>query len=261
MGITIRLHRCRRLPNRCNRQHEKPGYFTQVDGNLGEQFVVNVGNLRIETIESQPFAENSYVVNPIGETECVVVDPGFEPNKIFDYLREQGLTPAAFLNTHGHSDHIAGNDAMKRKWPDCPLVIGVGDAEKLTDAVKNLSAPFGVELISPAADVLVREGETYSAAGIEFEVLETPGHSIGHVVFVCKTQPWIVLGGDVLFQGSIGRTDFPDGSFQALASAIHAKLFTMPDETLVFPGHGPATTVGAEKRTNPFVGIPAGYRG
>jgi glyoxylase-like metal-dependent hydrolase (beta-lactamase superfamily II) len=140
------------------------------------------------------------------------------------------------------------------------LVIGAGDAEKLTNPNLNLSAAFGLALTSPPADNLVREGDRFAAAGIELEVLETPGHSIGHVVFVYKAEePWQVLGGDVLFAGSIGRTDFPDGSFEELSAAIHGKLFPMPDDTIVLPGHGPSTTIGREKRTNPYVGAPAGY--
>jgi glyoxylase-like metal-dependent hydrolase (beta-lactamase superfamily II) len=115
-------------------------------------------------------------------------------------------------------------------------------------------------LISPPADVLVREGEVYSAAGIDLEIRETPGHSRGHVVFVWKSQPWVVFGGDVLFRGSIGRTDFPDGDFDELAAAIHQKLFTMPADTIVLPGHGPTTTIGHERLTNPYVGAPAGRR-
>ena len=219
-------------------------------------------HLKLATIVSVPFVENTYVAHLAGRKDCVVVDPGLEPDKIFAYLDAQGLTPAAILNTHGHSDHIAGNRAMKDRWPDCPLVIGAADAAKLTDAVANLSAPFGIELISPEADRLVREGETYSAAGFDLEVFETPGHSCGHVIFLWKAgQPWRVFGGDVLFEGSIGRTDFPDGSFEQLAEAIHGKLFTLPDKTIVLPGHGGPTTVGQEKRNNPFVGAPAGYAG
>lgn len=119
----------------------------------------------------------------------------------------------------------------------------------------------GSSYISPPADQVVVEGETYSAAGIDLEVFDTPGHSAGHVVFVWKgTSPWVVIGGDVLFQGSIGRTDFPDGSFEQLRESIHQKLFTLPDDTIVLPGHGPATTVGIEKQTNQFVGAPAGFQ-
>jgi glyoxylase-like metal-dependent hydrolase (beta-lactamase superfamily II) len=217
--------------------------------------------LRLRIIESQPFAENTYVAHLDGQAECVVVDPGFEPDKIVDALEENRLVPAAILITHGHSDHIAGNEVMKRIWPNCPLVVGVQDAPKLTDPVQNLSAPFGVRLVSPPADVLVRDGETYSAAGLDLHVLETPGHSSGHVVFVWKSKPWVVFGGDVLFRGSIGRTDFPDGDFEQLRQAIHDKLFTMPRDTVVLPGHGPPTTVGHERLTNPFVGAPAGYIG
>ncbi len=216
--------------------------------------------LKLATIVSQPFAENTYVVRIEGAAECLIVDPGFEPDKILAFVERHQLTPAAILNTHGHSDHIAGNRAMKDQWPACPLVIGRGDAPKLTDARLNLSAAYGVELTSPPADVLVCEGDVYSAGGIDLEVLEAPGHSIGHVVFVWKGgDPWIVIGGDVLFRGSIGRTDFPDGSFEQLAHAIWTKLFTLPNNTIVLPGHGPTTTIGDEKKSNPFVGQPAGY--
>jgi glyoxylase-like metal-dependent hydrolase (beta-lactamase superfamily II) len=210
---------------------------------------------------SAPFDENTYIAHFDGLTGCVVIDPGFEPQAILDYLGEHSLTPGAILCTHGHSDHIFGNGVLKQQWPACPLVIGEGDAPKLIDPVLNLSAAFGFAITSPPADRTLREGECYSAAGLEFTVLEAPGHSVGHIVLLCKqTQPWRLFGGDVLFAGSIGRTDFPDGSFEQLRDAIEAKLFTLPDNTIVLPGHGPETTIGREKRTNPFVGAPAGYK-
>ena len=216
----------------------------------------------IARIVSMPFEENTYVAHLPGRTDCLVFDPGFEPDKILAYLEESNLEPAAIVCTHGHSDHIAGNAALKVRWPECPLVIGHGDAAKLTDPELNLSAPFGAELVSPPADKLVREADVFESAGMRLEVFETPGHSIGHVVFLDRAvDPWRVYGGDVLFSGSIGRTDFPDGSFEQLEIAIHEKLFTLPDHTIVLPGHGPPTTVGTEKRSNPFVGAPAGYQG
>jgi glyoxylase-like metal-dependent hydrolase (beta-lactamase superfamily II) len=207
-----------------------------------------------------PFDENTYIAHFPGEMTCVVIDPGLEPHAIVEYLEENALRPAAILCTHGHSDHIAGNAELKRRWPDCPVVIGAGDAIKLIDSELNLSAPFGFPITSPPADRTLSEGEQFRAAGLEFDVLEAPGHSVGHVVFLCRqTQPWRLFGGDVLFQGSVGRTDFPDGSFEVLRDAIHHKLFTLPDDTIVYPGHGPETTIGGEKRRNPFVGAPAGY--
>ncbi len=143
---------------------------------------------------------------------------------------------------------------MKNRWPDCPLVIGAGDAPKLTDPVLNLSAGFGYKLLSPPADRVLRDGDAFSAAGFDLEVREIPGHSIGHVVFIWKAaSPSVVFGGDVLFAGSIGRTDFPDGDFDQLAAGIRRHLYTLPDATMVLPGHGPATTVGQEKRGNSFV--------
>ncbi len=211
---------------------------------------------QIRTVVSMPFDENSYVISLPGEKECLVVDPGFDPQQIEDTIKENQLSPAAFLCTHGHSDHIAGNAYLKQCWPDCPLVIGHGDASKLTDPVGNLSAGFGFKVVSPVADQTVKEGDVLELAGMKLLVRETPGHSIGHVVFVIEaSEPPIVIGGDVLFAGSIGRTDFPDGSFDELKQSIHQKLFILPDETVVLAGHGPTTTIGVEKRTNPFVGL------
>lgn len=183
----------------------------------------------------------------------MVVDPGFEPEAILLELRQRNLQLAAILNTHGHVDHIAGNRAIKQAFPDAPLVIGTNDAPMLTDPQLNLSANWGFNIVSPPADQLVAEGETVSFAGLDFEVLDIPGHSPGHVVFVVQgADPGMVLGGDVLFSGSIGRTDFPGGSLPTLLAGIRKKLWPMPGETRVYPGHGPVTTVGHERETNPF---------
>ncbi len=212
----------------------------------------------ILSIVSAIFEENAYLAYLEGRSDTLVVDPGLEPEKIVAALQERGLTPAAILCTHGHADHIAGNAALKERWPECPLVIGSGDAAKLSDPVGNLSAGFDFNLLSPPADRTVSEGELLEYAGFKLEVRDTPGHSSGHVVFVAKDLcPIQVFGGDVLFAGSVGRTDFPDGSFSELKQAIHEKLFSLPDDTIILPGHGPPTTVGEEKRSNPFVGLNA----
>jgi glyoxylase-like metal-dependent hydrolase (beta-lactamase superfamily II) len=124
----------------------------------------------------------------------------------------------------------------------------------LTDSMLNLSGPFGFDVTSPPADRLVSEGEKLHVAGIELEVFEVPGHSPGHVVYLVReTKPFTVLGGDVLFRGSVGRTDFPGGSFEVLRTGIERVLWPLPTDTVVYPGHGPVTTTGHEKRTNQFL--------
>jgi len=213
-------------------------------------------SLQIHTIVSMPFAENTYVLHREGQSDCVVIDPGLEPELILDCLADNGLRPAVILNTHGHADHIAGNEALKQAFPEAPLIIGKNDEPLLTDPMANMSAPFGFEIVSRPADRLVREGDQLEFAGLTFDVLDIPGHSPGHVVFVLRDEPVTrVFGGDVLFQGSIGRTDFPGGDMRLLVSGIRKKLFPMADETQVYPGHGETTTIGEEKRTNPFVNI------
>lgn len=209
--------------------------------------------LHIRTIVSMPFQENTYVVWRPGSTECAVIDPGLQPDSIEDCLREESLTVAAILNTHGHADHIAGNAAMKQLAPDAPLIIGAGDVPMLSDPEANMSAPIGFAVLSPPADRTVKEGDTIEAAGITFRVLDIPGHSPGHIVFVCEGTPIQVFGGDVLFRGSIGRYDFPGSNGPLLLEGIRRKLFALPADTVVYPGHGPVTTVGHEMRTNPFL--------
>src|SRR5207244_8915701 len=210
--------------------------------------------LQIHTIVSMPFEENTYVVRVPGRADAIVIDPGLEPELILDYLRGEGLDVAAILNTHGHADHIGGNEALKRAFPQAPLIIGVNDANMLSDANANLSAPFGAAITSPPADRVVSEGDVVEAAGIRLEILDVPGHSPGHVVFVFRDRPCQVFGGDVLFRGSIGRYDFPNSDGALLRQGIRDKLFALPAQTVVYPGHGPVTTVGQEQRFNPYVG-------
>jgi glyoxylase-like metal-dependent hydrolase (beta-lactamase superfamily II) len=226
--------------------------------------------LQIHTIVSMPFQENTYIVWCDDRADALVIDPGLEPDGILEFLDDRQLQVAAILNTHGHADHIAGNEAMKQRFPNAPLLIGVNETALLTDAELNMSAAFGFAIVSPPADHVVHEGDAVEFAGVRLEVREIPGHSPGHVVFLVRPplapgptpaagrgekEPIVVFGGDVLFRGSIGRTDFGGGSFDVLAAGIRTKLYTLPDDTVVYPGHGPTTTTGHEKRTNAFVKI------
>ena len=211
--------------------------------------------VNINIIVSPPFMENTLIVSQPGRNDCLVVDPGFQPQQIIDFLHTQGLRPAAILLTHGHVDHIAGNTALRREWPDLPIMIGARDAVMLTDSRANLSAMGGVAVTSPPADRLLAEGDRVLEAGFELDVLDVPGHSPGHIVYLLRTEsPFVLLGGDVLFQGSIGRCDLPGGSQDLLVAGIRTKLFVLPDDTIVYPGHGPTTTIGEERRTNPYCG-------
>lgn len=215
---------------------------------------MNSDKLQVVSILSMPFAENSYLVFKEGAKDAIVIDPGLEPQKIVKAARKHQVEIVAILNTHGHADHIGGNQAMKQTWPDAPLMIGSGDAAMLTDAELNLSAAFGLPVVSPPADRRLNDGDTFEVAGIPFLVRDLPGHSPGHVVFIVRSgETLIVFGGDTLFAGSIGRTDFPGGSHDQLLTGIRQVLFKLPDDTLVFPGHNEETTVGAERRSNPYL--------
>jgi glyoxylase-like metal-dependent hydrolase (beta-lactamase superfamily II) len=182
------------------------------------------------------------------------LDPSLKPQKITNIQESNQSRPATILNTHGHANHIGGNAAIKNRWPECRLAIGADECSKLANPAENLSELFAVGLTSPPADVLLTDGQVFSAAGLDFRVIRLPGHSCGHVVYLLEEHnPPVAFVGDVIFAGSIGRTDFPDGDMRQLAAGIRQRLYTLPDDAMLLPGHGPATTVGREKRTNPFV--------
>lgn len=219
---------------------------------------MSASDFKIEPVESAPFGQLTYVAWKRGGTEAVVVDPGFDTEAILDVLRRQRLEPAALLVTHGHVDHIAGIAALKEAFPDAPIVIGKGDEPLLTDPDANLSRPFGMPMTSPPADRLVADGDRLELAGFEFLVREIPGHSPGSVVYLCEGSdtPFAFVG-DVLFAGSVGRTDL-GGDATTLLAGIREKLLTLPDGTLILPGHGSPTTIGTERQSNPYVGESAG---
>ncbi len=215
-------------------------------------------NIQIQTVVSPLFEENAYIIWKNGQSEAIVVDPGLDPDAILGLLKKHNLRLTHIFNTHGHADHIAGNEAMKSAFPEAILLIGLKDAPMLSDPILNLSKKYGIAIRSPKADRLLEEGDKVQALGMSFEVLDLPGHSPGHIVFVWHPDPnssqsTILVGGDVLFQDSIGRTDFPGGSHKLLIEGIKTKLFILPPDTRVLTGHGPITTIGREIRENPFL--------
>lgn len=200
-----------------------------------------------------PFAENCYVCHDAGE--AVLIDPGTatesERRTVLDYITRNDLRVRHLLLTHAHIDHIFGCAFFARefgmKWKlheaDLPLL----------DNAELQARMFGVELERPAApETSLEEGGTVRFGRATWEILHTPGHSPGSVSFYDEANGF-VIGGDVLFQGSIGRTDLWGGSMPALMGSIRTKLLPLPDETVVYAGHGPSTTIGQERRTNAFV--------
>ncbi len=210
--------------------------------------------VKIRVAVSYSFEENAYILHLDGNSECVIVDPGIDPDQLLGALHEKQLKPVAILITHGHYDHIGGIPILREIWPECEIWTSELEARKLTDPMYNLSASFGIPRTVPSADRILKDGEEFTAAGMDFQAVEIPGHSCGHLVFILKeTSPLDVFVGDTIFEGSIGRGDFPDGDSNLLIETIKAKLFAMPDNTVLYPGHGSKTTIGREKRNNPFL--------
>lgn len=206
-------------------------------------------NLILERFEVGPFWVNAYIIGCLKSHQAAIIDPADEGDRLLERCRELGLTLQCIINTHGHADHIMDNKYVKDNT-GVPIVIHPADAPMLTDARLNRSAYFGMPLTSPPADKFFREGEDFNIGDVAFEVLHLPGHSPGSV---CLLHNGIAIVGDVLFEGSIGRTDFPGGSYEMLVGNIHKKLLPRGDDVRVFPGHGPDTTLGRERRHNPFL--------
>ncbi|MGL4463603.1 MAG: MBL fold metallo-hydrolase [Planctomycetia bacterium] len=214
---------------------------------------MNHGSLHLDVVVSPEYGQNCYIAWSDVSPKCILVDPGFDVVAILGRLDKLERPLEAIVLTHGHVDHIAGNRAMKIAHPNAPIVIGAGDAPMLTDPALNLSEMAGRPIVSPPADKLVKEGDEVQFVGLTWIVREIPGHSPGHVVYIAKDIiPPVVFGGDVLFAGSVGRSDFPGGNGRQLVRGIREKLYTLPLATVVYPGHGPSTFIGEEKRSNPF---------
>ncbi|MFI4860649.1 MAG: MBL fold metallo-hydrolase [Phycisphaerales bacterium JB063] len=194
---------------------------------------------------------NCYVV-AVG-SQCWVVDAGFEPEPMLDFIDEQSLEVQQVLLTHAHLDHIGGLHALRQRHPEVPILIHSAETAFLTDTALNLSAMAGVgPVVAPEATGTLAHGQSLELAGQPFEVRHTPGHSPGGVALIHHASQ-VAIVGDTLFAQSIGRHDFPTSDGPLLLRSIREQLMALPDATRVLPGHGPATTIGQERQSNPYL--------
>ncbi|NOY76424.1 MAG: MBL fold metallo-hydrolase [Calditrichaeota bacterium] len=211
--------------------------------------MIQSGKLQIHTVVVGPFSVNCYLVHPQNRPETAIIDPGGDEDLIFMEIQNLRLTPRLILLTHGHIDHLLAVQALKHRF-QIPVLANENEKEFLANLalqgqLLGLSSPPGFEV-----DRWVSEPEEIALGPIHLKVIDTPGHTPGSCSYV---GPGEVFVGDTLFAGSIGRTDLPGGDYQTLIDSVKNKLFVLPDDFDVFPGHGPRTTIRNEKRFNPFV--------
>ena len=211
--------------------------------------------LQIQSFIFSPIQENTYILYNEFK-QCIIIDPGcyFDEEKetLQSFISKNGLTPVMLLNTHCHLDHVFGNKFVAETYG---LTLQLHEKEK---TVLSFAPTSGLMYNMPfdnytGAFIELKEGDKVLLGDDELEILETPGHSPGSICFYCRKQHF-VIGGDVLFKGSIGRTDLPMGDHQTLINSITKKLFLLPDNVVVYSGHGSTTSIGDEKFLNPFVG-------
>jgi hydroxyacylglutathione hydrolase len=212
--------------------------------------------LQIKKFTFNPFAENTYVL--FDQTkECIIIDPGAyekaEEAELIQFIKVQGLTVKKLINTHCHIDHVLGNDFVKQKF-NVELCLHPLE-EPLLRAVKSYASNYGFnQYHESTADKFLKEDDVIEFGEQKLSILFVPGHSPGHLAFYDSATKTLI-GGDVLFLNSIGRTDLPGGDHNTLIHSIQEKFFSLPDDVTVYCGHGPETTIGFEKRTNPFCAI------
>lgn len=213
--------------------------------------------LHIETFTLGDWMTNCYVLHltddaGIASPACWIIDAGFEPAPMVRYIQRQKLQPQRVILTHGHVDHIAGLHAIRAAFPGVPIDIHAQEAAFLTEPSLNLSVVLEEPVIAPAATGTLAHGQKPALGPMTFEVRHTPGHSPGGIS-LHQPEAGVVFVGDALFAGGVGRTDFPTSDHDALFLAIRSQLMPLPDETRVYSGHGPSTTIGRERKTNPFI--------
>ena len=210
---------------------------------------------RVAKFTFNPFQENTYILHD--ETkECIIIDPGcytdVERIQLKTYIEENKLTPVRLINTHCHIDHVFGNHFIADTY-NLPLEIHKGEVPVL-ESVPQVCKMYGIPLPqpSPSAERFIEEGDLIKFGSSQLKTLFTPGHSPASISFYCETRQFVIAG-DVLFYGSIGRTDLPGGNFNTLIASIKNQFFPLGDDVVVYPGHGEKTTIGFEKKHNPFL--------
>lgn len=206
---------------------------------------IKIGRMVVGAVQT-----NCYFLQNADTNEVIVIDPGDKGKRIYEELTGRGYRIKAVLLTHGHFDHVMGVDDI-RKLADVLVYLGEHEDKLIRSADLNVSAMFGTPYTTKA-DKLVKDGEVIELAGMNIKVIHTPGHTCGSVSYYLEKEG-ILICGDTLFLESVGRTDFPTSSAAELKDSIREKLFTLPDEVYVYPGHGPTTTIEHEKINNPFV--------
>jgi len=209
-------------------------------------------NMKVIAMPVGELAANCYIVYCENTKKAVVIDPGAEGQRVLNRIQYEGLKVEYILLTHGHFDHIGAVKFLKEQV-GATVAIHSGDAEALTDASINLSAFMGEHSVQVPPDLLLKERDVLTIGDIKMEVLHTPGHSEGSACFVVNSPVKAVFTGDTLFQGSIGRSDFPGGSYDQLISSIKDKLMVLGDDYTIYPGHGLKSTIGTERTANPFI--------
>jgi glyoxylase-like metal-dependent hydrolase (beta-lactamase superfamily II) len=202
----------------------------------------------VHTFVTGPLETNTYLVGDRDTGEAIVIDPGGDPGEIIAFLARERLRCRQIVNTHGHFDHISGNRALMAAT-GAPLLIHEGDAPMLGEAASHARLFMLQAENSPQPDVYLADQEELRVGKVVLRVVHTPGHSPGSITLVA---PGRAFCGDLVFYGSVGRTDLPGGSEKTLLASIRRHIMTLPDDTVLHPGHGPETTVGLEKRQNPF---------
>lgn len=203
----------------------------------------------LEKIVVGSYMVNCYLTGDSDTKEIIIIDPGFSSDKIIDTIEKKGLIPVGIVLTHGHGDHIGAVEELISKYK-VPLYVNKFDDELILGSSSSFTKMmFGKEIILKA-DKYLNEGDMLTVGKMEYEVLHTPGHTKGGICLVCEN---VIFTGDTLFRGSIGRTDFPGGSYEEIINSIKTKLLKYPDETKLYPGHNESSTIEYEKKNNPFL--------